>query len=81
MNCDVGEARKCWRMSCYVGKATEGLEFLRTLFSNTCNLFSSLKVRVHVSLPYNITGRITVLYILSLMFFERSWDDKSPCNA
>ena len=26
MNCDVGEARKGWRMSCDVGKAAEGLE-------------------------------------------------------
>ncbi|PSN48294.1 hypothetical protein C0J52_19247, partial [Blattella germanica] len=56
--------------------------FLRTLFSNTRNLFSSLKIRVHVSQPYKVTGRITVLYIIfSLMFFERSCDDKSRCNA
>ena len=26
MNCDVGEEQKGWRMSCDVGKATEGLE-------------------------------------------------------
>ena len=26
MNCDVGEERKGWRMSCDVGKAMEGLE-------------------------------------------------------
>ncbi|PSN50936.1 hypothetical protein C0J52_08128, partial [Blattella germanica] len=38
--------------------------FLRTLFSNTLNIFSSIKVRVHVSQPYKITGRITVLYII-----------------
>ena len=26
MNCDVGEAKKGWRMICDVGKVTEGLE-------------------------------------------------------
>ena len=26
MSCDVGKARKGWRMNCDVGEATEGLE-------------------------------------------------------
>jgi hypothetical protein len=36
---------------------------LRTLFSNTFSLYSSLSVRDQVSHPYKTTGRIVVLYI------------------
>jgi hypothetical protein len=43
---------------------------LRTLFSNTLSLYSSLSVRDQVSHPYKITGGIMVLYIL-----------KTPSNA
>ena len=39
--------------------------FLSTLFSNTHNLCSSLKVRDQVSQPYNTTGSIIVLYVLT----------------
>jgi hypothetical protein len=38
---------------------------LRTLFSNTLSLCSSLNVRDQVSHPYKTTGRIMVLYILT----------------
>jgi hypothetical protein len=38
---------------------------LRTLFSNTLSLCSSLNVRDQVSQPYKTTGRIMVLYILT----------------
>ena len=42
--------------------------FLSTIFwfSNTHNCFSSLEVSDHVPHPYTTTGRIMVLYILSL---------------
>jgi hypothetical protein len=39
---------------------------LSTLFSNTLSLCSSLSVRDQVSHPYKTTGRIMVLYILTL---------------
>jgi hypothetical protein len=38
---------------------------LRTLFSKTLSLFSSLNVMHRVSHPYKTTGRITALYILT----------------
>ena len=37
--------------------------FLRTLFSNTLNLFSSLNVRDQDSQRYNTAGNIIVLYV------------------
>jgi hypothetical protein len=36
------------------------------LFSNTLSLCSSLKDRDHVSHPYNTTGKIIVMYILTV---------------
>jgi hypothetical protein len=39
---------------------------LRTPFSNTLSLCSSLSLRDQVSHPYKTTGRIMVLYILNL---------------
>jgi hypothetical protein len=41
---------------------------LRTLFSNTLSLCSSLSVRDQVSHLYKTTGRIMVLYILTFTF-------------
>jgi phosphate starvation-inducible membrane PsiE len=41
---------------------------LRTLFSNTLSLCSSLSVRDQVSHPYKTTGRIMILYILTFTF-------------
>jgi hypothetical protein len=43
---------------------------LRTLFSNTLSLCSSLSVRYQVSHPYKTTGRIMVLYILTFTFLD-----------
>jgi hypothetical protein len=43
---------------------------LSTLFSNTLSLCSSLNVRDQVSHPYRTTGKIIVLYILMLNFFN-----------
>jgi hypothetical protein len=37
---------------------------LRTLLSNTLNLFSSLNVRYHVERTYTTTDKMVVLYIL-----------------
>jgi hypothetical protein len=48
---------------------------LRTLFSNTLSLCSSLSVRDQVSHPYK-TGRIMVLYILTFTFLDSRRDDK-----
>ena len=39
---------------------------LSTLFSNTLNLRSSLNASDHVTHPYKTTGKIIVLYILTL---------------
>ena len=50
--------------------------FLNTLFSNTINLCSSLNVRDQVLQPYNMTGNIMVLYVLTFNFLESRQDDK-----
>jgi hypothetical protein len=49
---------------------------LRTLFSNTISLCSSLSVRDQVSHPYKTTGRIMVVYILAFTFLDSRPDDK-----
>jgi hypothetical protein len=43
---------------------------LRTLFSNTLSLCSSLNVKYYVSNPYKVSGRIMVLYILTFTFLD-----------
>ena len=43
---------------------------LNTLFSDTLSLHSSLKVSYQVSHPYNVTGKIIVLYILNFKFLD-----------
>jgi hypothetical protein len=52
--------------------------FLRTLFSNTSSLFSSLNVRDQVSHPYKTTGRIMILSILTFTFLDSRHKDKRP---
>jgi hypothetical protein len=49
---------------------------LSTLFSNTLSLCYSLNVTDQVSHPYKITGRITVLYILTFKSLDSRWEDK-----
>jgi len=44
---------------------------LRTQFSNTLNLCSSLSVRNQVSKQYKAIGKTVILYILIFKFFER----------
>jgi hypothetical protein len=51
---------------------------LRTLFSNTLSLYSSLSVRDQVSHPYKTTGRIMVVYIT---FTFRSFHELRLKNA
>ena len=50
--------------------------FLRTLFTNTLNLCSSLNVSDQVSHPYKTTGTIIVLYILNFIFLDSKLEDK-----
>jgi len=42
--------------------STFGLNILSTLFSNTLNLFSSLRVRDQVSYPYKMTYKIIKVF-------------------
>ena len=49
---------------------------LSTLFSNTLNLRSSLKVSDQVSHLYKTTGKLTVLYIFTFKFFDSKLEDK-----
>jgi hypothetical protein len=51
---------------------------LRTLFSNTLSLCSSLSVTDQVSHPYKTSGRITLLYVLTFTFLDSRRDDKRP---
>jgi hypothetical protein len=50
--------------------------FLRTLFSNTLSLCSSLNVRDQLSHPHKTTGRILVLCILIFTFLDSRREDK-----
>jgi hypothetical protein len=49
---------------------------LRTLFSNTASLSSSLNMRDQVSHPYKTTGRIMVFYVLTFTFPDKRREDK-----
>jgi hypothetical protein len=49
---------------------------LRTLFSSTLSLCSSLSVRDQVSNPYKATGRIMVLYIVGKHCWETIFKNK-----
>jgi hypothetical protein len=50
---------------------------LRTLLSNTLNLFSSLNARDQVSHPYKSNGRIMLLYVFSFIFLDKSGKTKT----
>jgi hypothetical protein len=49
---------------------------LSILFSNTLSLCSSLNVRDRVSHSYRTTGKIIVLYVLILKFFDSRREDR-----
>jgi len=51
-----------------------------TLFSNTLNLRSSIKVIDQVSHPYRIRDKIIVLYTLILTFFDSKLEDEIFCT-
>jgi hypothetical protein len=61
--------------SCYFIPLGQNI-LLRTLYSNTRSLCSSLSMRDQVLHPYNTTGRIMSLYILTFTFLDSRWDDK-----
>jgi hypothetical protein len=64
-----GEEFKLWSSSlCGFFNPPVTSSLLCNLFSNTLSLYSSLNVRDQVSRPYRTTGKITVLYILIVMF-------------
>jgi hypothetical protein len=56
--------------SCYF------IPLLRTLFSNTLSLCSSLNVRDQFSHTYKAIGRIMVLVILNFTFLDSRREDK-----
>ena len=53
---------------------------LNTLFSNTLNLHSSLKVSDQISHPFKTTGKIIVLYIIFFVFLDSKLKDKRFCH-
>ena len=53
---------------------------LSTLFSNTLSLRSTLSVSDQVSHPYETTGKIIVLYVLSIKFLDSKLEDKRFCT-
>jgi hypothetical protein len=70
--------------SCYFTLLGQNI-LLKTLFSNTLSLCSSLNVKDQVSHPYKTTGRIILFYylfiifyfILTFTFLDSRRDDKS----
>ena len=53
---------------------------LRTLFSNTLSLHSSINVSGQSLHPYKTTGKIIVLYILIFKFLDSKLEDKRFCT-
>jgi hypothetical protein len=62
------EERSCYILSC------------GSLQSHTLSLLSSLTVSDQVSHPHKTTSKITVLYILNLIFLDRKLENKSYCT-
>ena len=53
--------------------------FLNTLFSSTFKICSSFKMRDQASQPYNTTGNIIDLYVLTFNFFSKA-GGKTKCS-
>jgi hypothetical protein len=74
MSCSISDASHCATSSILVISSLLGpIILIRTLFSNTLSLYSSLNVRDKVSHPYKTTGRIMVIQLykaeVKLQFF------------
>lgn len=63
---------KCSLISSFLGLSIS----LSSLFPNTCNLCYSPTVRYYVSQPYNTTGKIILLQILTINDLKRRQEDK-----
>jgi hypothetical protein len=50
---------------------------LKTLFSNTFNMYSSLMVRDHISHPYKTIDKIVGLYAFIFKLSDKRWGNKS----
>jgi hypothetical protein len=78
-----GEEYKIWSSSLYNFQHSPVISsllgpniLLRTLFSNTLSLCSSLNVRDQISDPYKTTSRIMFFYILTFTFLDKRREDK-----
>jgi hypothetical protein len=72
-----GDEHKIWSYSfCNFLHSPVTSSLLRPCPQNTLSLYSSLNVRHQVSHPYETTGKIMLLYILTFTFLDSRREDK-----